>query len=100
MRIRTTDALALFDNDTSALRAVFPAEMRAGRLRRVTRQAIYQWGEFLPPLRARQLVEARPDAAALIVGEDGLTAVERAIALKKGSEGIERQPAAQEDGRG
>lgn len=100
MRIRTADALALFDNDTVKLRAVFPTELRGGRVRRVTRQAIYQWGEFLPPLRARQLVDARPDAAALIVGEDGLTAVERAIALKKAGEGNERQAHAQEDSRG
>lgn len=99
MLIRTADALALFDNSPAKLREVFPTEFRAGKLRRMTRQAIHDWGEFMPPLRARQLVDARPDAAAYIVGEDGLTAVERA-ALSQRQDQVERGSSGKEDSRG
>ena len=30
----------------------------------ITVQAVYQWGDVVPPLRAYQLLELRPDLAA------------------------------------
>lgn len=102
MLIRTADALALFDNSPARLAAVFPPEHRRGKVRlRLTRQAVDQWGEYLPPLRAHQLVDARPEAAALIVGEDGLTAVERMQrSSQRAVDPIERSVPEKEDSRG
>lgn len=99
MLIRTADALALFDNSPARLAAVFPSERRRGKVRAgLTRQAVDLWGEYLPELRARQLVELKPDAAALIVGEDGLTAVERQ--MRRAVDQSERSQAEKEDSRG
>ena len=97
--IRKADALALFEGSPARLRTVFPEELRGGVLRRLTRQAINDWGEYLPELRAHQLIAARPDAAALIVGPDGLTAADRAAAKRAVDMG-ERTTAAKPDSHG
>lgn len=97
--IRKADALALFDGSPARLRTVFPEELRGGKLRRLTRQAINDWGEYLPELRAHQLIAARPDATALIVGPDGLTAADRAAA-RRVSGTVERTSASNQDNHG
>lgn len=101
MLIRTADAIALFNGSPTALARALPAEHRRGKMRRLTRQAVHLWGEFLPPLRARQLIEVRPDATAYIVGEDGLTAVERSmLAAQSAAEQGTRGPVQEEDSHG
>jgi hypothetical protein len=49
--MRTDHVLSLFDNNASEL----------ARVLGIKPQAIYQWGEKIPELRAYQLRERRPD---------------------------------------
>jgi hypothetical protein len=94
MKIKTADALSLFDNSPTALGRAFAPP--------ISRWAVHQWGEYMPELRARQLVERRPEAAAYIEGPDGVTPAERAAAATHKAAGThtERSASEKEDSRG
>jgi len=60
--LRTSNVLAYFGGNRGEVARAFSPPL--------TRQAIRQWGEFVPELRARQLLEKHPDLQAAVLDPD------------------------------
>lgn len=69
MKLRTADILSLFGGPTRVARLFNPP---------LTKSAVSLWGDYVPELRARFLLDTYPGAAVCLVDEDGTTAFQRA----------------------
>lgn len=72
MKLKVTDALRFCEGNPRLLGQFFEPP--------ITRQAVNNWGEYMPELRVRQLVEKVPALKQYVEGRDGVTPAARAAA--------------------